>query len=43
MSVFVVLSIKVVNCVEFSNKLLIVTNNVKFKYVKMSFSCLHIY
>ncbi len=43
MSVFVVLDIKVVNCVEFFNKFLIVTNNVKFKYIKMSFFYLYIY
>jgi len=42
-SVFAIFNIKVVNYIEFFNKLLIVINNVKFKYIKISFFCLYIY
>ncbi len=39
----VVLDIKVVNYIKFFNKLLIVTNNIKFKYIKINFFYLYIY
>jgi len=38
-----ILNIEIVNCIKLSNKLLIITNNVEFKYIEINFSCLYIY